>query len=818
MDRERVPSRGYLDTLANRSLADGTNAYTDVDHTVYQASAAGFEGLSSLLPCFIDHVLRPKIDEKAFASEVYCIRADGKESGVVFSEMHGRENTEDDLCMCAINKVLLAGTPLAFNSGGMCNEIRTLTSEGIQKYHDDYYRGSNVTVIVGGSEISPSALLNSVKPILDDIASTQKYDNRNISWENVMELTPMPPVTQKQVKFPCPDDEIGSVLLGWRGPPAGNEKDRTAIAILLLYLTSTVFAPLRQEFVENENPLASQVYYDMDTFISTSTVILGFSGVSHNEDPDSDSEDVTDDSPLSKQKKDNTSMLTSGEFSKRVMEFLKSLSSASKLQGGLEAVHLMITRAKESYLSGLEEDSHELVPGMLLDEVLYAGTLDIDIGSGARGKLARFEKLYEKTEQFWLDLMKTALVDAPRVELCMVPDPALADKLAEDDAKLTEERIAKIGVEELKRQGEINEEFISSLTNVSFKADDFPVLPSALNIPRIPYNVSLESTSEYWKQSTSVDTDFVHVSILFNTSKLSFSQRLVLPLVSRLLFNSDIALDDGSYISYTDSSFAIHEATVPTDLSGTFLGYSSGAASQCLGKHFTATPEKFSEAVRLTLQAMFKAEVSKKRLVTIAKNVLSDITEEFRDAVTMMKAAARILPYIGNGKEINTDITSLPNHVLDNIISARPLLSQLAEDGRSGKKTERIRQKVVKLVNETLVVLRTLLARTLLFKSAAKMRTSARMSSKMFGAQCVLQLIKESGKRLLKWIPQRAGMEMGVFHGCRFPKTFKGEEDVISWKERTLRKQLESQVLKTAILTFELARMCIRVMNTGLLS
>lgn len=53
--------QGVLDLLANRCLAQGTNAWTDVDHTCYTMTTAGSEGFLNLLPIYLDHVLYPTL-------------------------------------------------------------------------------------------------------------------------------------------------------------------------------------------------------------------------------------------------------------------------------------------------------------------------------------------------------------------------------------------------------------------------------------------------------------------------------------------------------------------------------------------------------------------------------------------------------------------------------------------------------------------------------------------------------------------------------------------------------------------------------------
>ena len=63
------PHKGVLDKLANRCMADGTNAWTATDHTAYTLSTAGSEGAINLLPIFADHVLFPTLtDSGEFSS------------------------------------------------------------------------------------------------------------------------------------------------------------------------------------------------------------------------------------------------------------------------------------------------------------------------------------------------------------------------------------------------------------------------------------------------------------------------------------------------------------------------------------------------------------------------------------------------------------------------------------------------------------------------------------------------------------------------------------------------------------------------------
>jgi Zn-dependent M16 (insulinase) family peptidase len=61
MGSEQYPYKGILSLLANRSFAQGTNAWTTTDHTAYTISTAGEQGFLQMLPTYVDHILYPTI-------------------------------------------------------------------------------------------------------------------------------------------------------------------------------------------------------------------------------------------------------------------------------------------------------------------------------------------------------------------------------------------------------------------------------------------------------------------------------------------------------------------------------------------------------------------------------------------------------------------------------------------------------------------------------------------------------------------------------------------------------------------------------------
>ena len=61
MGSEKYPYKGIIDHFANRGFSNGTNAWTDDDHTAYTASTAGAQGFLQLLPIYVDHILYPTL-------------------------------------------------------------------------------------------------------------------------------------------------------------------------------------------------------------------------------------------------------------------------------------------------------------------------------------------------------------------------------------------------------------------------------------------------------------------------------------------------------------------------------------------------------------------------------------------------------------------------------------------------------------------------------------------------------------------------------------------------------------------------------------
>ncbi|KAG5517831.1 hypothetical protein PMAC_000285 [Pneumocystis sp. 'macacae'] len=255
------PYKGILDSLANRSFAQGTNAWTDTDHTAYTISTAGAEGFLQILPIFVDHIIFPTLTYDGFYTEVYHIDGQGNDAGVVYCEMQGHENTLEDLQSIHFNRALFPeGIGYRSHTGGKLESLRTLNIETIRKYHSEYYLPQNLCLIITGKvdicklfyvldEIIEPSILKNLTP---DLIHWKR------PWVDSIKTPPLTESCKEIVLFPDEDESAGEVLLGWLGPSANDFTILTALNILGKYLTDSAISILQRELVEIQDQFCSE--------------------------------------------------------------------------------------------------------------------------------------------------------------------------------------------------------------------------------------------------------------------------------------------------------------------------------------------------------------------------------------------------------------------------------------------------------------------------------------------------------------------------------------------------------------------------------
>ena len=125
-----VINRNYFMKIFQfRCLSEGTNAYTDVDHTCYTLETAGHEGFLSVLPLYLDHILYPTLTEAAYLTEVHHVNGKGEDAGVVYCEMQDSEPKAQHLIHFKLCEHMYPGRcGYKSNTGGKLADIRNSCS------------------------------------------------------------------------------------------------------------------------------------------------------------------------------------------------------------------------------------------------------------------------------------------------------------------------------------------------------------------------------------------------------------------------------------------------------------------------------------------------------------------------------------------------------------------------------------------------------------------------------------------------------------------------------------------------------------------
>jgi len=145
----------YLEVM-QRSITSMFGGATWRDRTVYPCSSVSKEDFFNLVEFLLDSVFHPLLEDVSFWQEGYRLDYEKREdvkskiihAGVVYNEIKGRENAPEDTIFINIYKSIFPEGSCANFSGGLVEEIPTVTYQEIVEYHKKYYIPSNCLLFV----------------------------------------------------------------------------------------------------------------------------------------------------------------------------------------------------------------------------------------------------------------------------------------------------------------------------------------------------------------------------------------------------------------------------------------------------------------------------------------------------------------------------------------------------------------------------------------------------------------------------------------------------------------------------------------------
>lgn len=631
--------RGYLDALAVHCLGgDGTNAWTAVDHTAYTVATASCDGFTEVFPVLLEHVLKPRLDEAAFASEVYYLRSDGTESGVVFCEMSGMENTEEELLFRTVRKTLYGNSSrFAMEHGGLCNYIRKLQIEDIRGFHAQYYDPSKITALVGGATFpeNPEPILEKIGAILALPKATLNGHNLSLASDSdaliqngSIEEALLKSLVQKRVHFPSSDELFGSVTLCWKGPHLAETREILALNILLDYLAENVSSPLHQRFVETEKPLSNMIYYSIELFPVTA-IILTFNGVParHDCDDGNSEHDTGDGVP--------DDLMEDGVFSSMVMSFLSEIISPEGIMiDGIRSIRRSIENLRVKFLSDIETKPSSVVRNQLIADLAHP-KYSATYGKRLCDQLTLLDGLVQENTGFWISLLQKYFLTDKRGEIVMIPDGDLAKKISDDEKAAVQNRLSSFGEERRAAMEEEIKNMLDSVQTQKFVGSDFPRSPDLFTVQRIPYNETLAQAELYSVQKVQLDTSFVETELFWHTGTLTYYEQRCLPLLAETVLSMDVKTMTGKFIPYTDIAEGIASVT-----SYIYADSNRSISKNVFAIGFKALPSRFEDACNKITQAIFAGFVTKERLIAVAQNMITEYQENLRDGDSVCSSAS----------------------------------------------------------------------------------------------------------------------------------------------------------------------------------
>ncbi|XP_001603808.1 uncharacterized protein C05D11.1 [Nasonia vitripennis] len=636
---ENYPYKGILDLLANRCLASGTNACTDVDNTFYTMETVGSEGFLTLLPVYIDHILYPTLKDSAFITEVHHITGEGEDAGVVYCEMQGKENVGEYLVHNELKRAIYPGKcGYKSNTGGELKNLRESTNnEKVRKYHEEFYRPENLCIIITG-QVKHADVFKALQPIEEKILAKGDRGPFTRPWQG--KVPPFPKNVDMDIYYPCNDEDNGLVYIGWRGPSAiSGRSDLLACTLLLKYLTDTSASPLQQEFVEIEDPFASDVRFSLSEN-SESLLYLMFENV-----------------PKPKVSK----------ISVRLMNVLKDIAKdESKID--MQRMNTVIHRHILETLSNIESSPHDSVAFMIIGDFLFGNSKeDLDT---RLNEIESLKKLKLKPVTYWIELLNKYFIQAPSAVMKGIPSIDKQQELADIEQKRVSEQIKKLGPEGLKKKDqELQKSIVENETPIPDETLTSVPIPStdSINFHHIK-SYTTESAEQHPRFNVDklpfytylhhVNTNFVYMFVVMDTSEVSLERRPYIPLILEAILECPV-LRDGKLIPYET---VVSELEMDTIAVSTRIGientsrFSCGAYSHNAIFALQLELAKYSKGVRWIKDLLYRSQLISERLKIIASKIINDVAQMKRKGKKVVDDLMKSLIYKKESNHFNASM------------------------------------------------------------------------------------------------------------------------------------------------------------------
>ncbi|WPH03609.1 Hypothetical protein R9X50_00649200 [Acrodontium crateriforme] len=618
--------KGLLDKLATRAYSM-TNAWTAVDNTSYTLETAGWEGFAQILPVYLEHLIVPTLTDEGCYTEVHHIDGNGQDAGVVYSEMQGVQNDPQELMDLHLRRMIYPeGNGFRYETGGMMEQLRSLTADRIRSFHKEMYQPKNMCLVLTG-EVDHDQLLQ----ILDDFEDTILKDVPPIDAPFQRPWTdskPNPPIKETKidtVKFPEEDESMGEIMTAFLGPDCNDNEAVAALGILLMYLMGSSISVIENTMVEKEQ-LCSMTYYNTDARPDTA-ITFSLSAV--------ETEKLAD-------------------VEKRLIELIKETASKPLEMGYL---HDCIKRWRRQIKIRCE-NAGDFFSTPIIEDHLFGDRNGKDLKCLA--SLKELDDLERWSDSQWREFLTKWLVDAPHVSVLGVPSKELSDKITKDEKARVKAQQEKLGEDGMKKLAEklqhaqdtnnkpipdaVLEKFpIPGTDSVHFISTVTARAGSARKMGKLDNDIQKiidkdDNDSPLFIHFEHIPSNFVRIKLDICTGSVPVDLMPLLTLYMMNFFTTPV-MYKGKRIEFEDLVLDLEKDTVSYGID------SERGNPEMLYINFDIEPEKYETIIGWLKTVLFEAIHDPVRLHASLTKILAEIPDEKRSGASMVYAVDAMIKY-----------------------------------------------------------------------------------------------------------------------------------------------------------------------------
>ncbi len=584
---EKYPVKEPFVALLKGSMQTFLNAFTFPDKTMYPVCSRVEKDFYNLMDVYMDAVLHPAILSRPeiFLQEGFHITTaeDGTHgaSGVVYNEMKGAYSSPEDVLSEYMNRLMYPDTCYGHDSGGEPGAILKLTYEEFLAAHKTFYHPSQALIFLDGDMDIDAALTH-----LDAFLSPyERYEG------GVPDIAEQPPrghrEDTKYYEVTSEDDgaDKARIALGYLSFPFDEKEKLIGISVISDVLCGSNEAPLKKALLDGG--LCEDVSLYSYDGVRQASVILEARGAKEEN--------------LEKIKQTAASVFA--EAAKRL--------DKERLTAALNQIEFR-HREKDfgSYPRGL------IYAMSALESWLYGG--DPAQNLSLNESLAFLRKALDS--DFYTDLVREVFLENKHTAaLHLLPDPALAEKRAQEEAAGVRALLASMGenAEELVKK---KEAALKAWQETPDTEEGLATLPS-LSLSDIPSEPSFTETEVIHVLGRDllyhpVATDGILYADLFFA--IPDIEKEDLPLLT--LFCQSLGAMDTEHHTALDLQNRIKAHLGSLAFSTEFIADDDPKKARAyLRMHLSLLPSQKEEAIRLAEEILYRTRFDKEKVQNLLR-------------------------------------------------------------------------------------------------------------------------------------------------------------------------------------------------------